>query len=239
MKQRLDLLLVDRGLAETRSKAQAIIMAGSVYVDGQKALKAGQVFLSDAQISVKDQPKYVSRAGDKLASVAEAFNLHFNNQIVLDVGSSTGGFSDYALQNGASKVYAVDVGNNQLHYRLRQDPRVVVMERTDIRDAEIAELADMAVIDVSFISLTKILLSVAKLVKPGGQIIAMAKPQFESNKAMADKYKGVIADEAVRQQILLRVEAEIKELDFIIRSSKDSDVHGAQGNRERFYVLIR
>jgi 23S rRNA (cytidine1920-2'-O)/16S rRNA (cytidine1409-2'-O)-methyltransferase len=237
MKQRLDLLLVDRNLAETRSKAQALIMAGLVMVGGQKALKAGQLFESEIPISVKAVSNYVSRGGDKLASVAEALNLNFKDKTVLDVGSSTGGFTDFVIQQGAKKVYSVDVGNSQLHYRLRIDERVLVMERTDIREAILPELADVALIDVSFISLKKVLPAVLRLLHSGSQVIAMAKPQFEADKATADKYKGVIADESVRQQVLSELELSMKEMGFNLLSSRDSGVIGPKGNRERFYVL--
>jgi 23S rRNA (cytidine1920-2'-O)/16S rRNA (cytidine1409-2'-O)-methyltransferase len=170
--------------------------------------------------------------------VAKELGLNFKHKVVLDVGSSTGGFTDYALQQGAVKVYAVDVGTSQLAYKLRQDPRVVVMEQTDIREAELPEPADLAVIDVSFVSLRKILQSVARLIKPGGQIIAMAKPQFESDRVTATKFKGVISDETVRQQILGDLEADIED-EFQILDSADSKVAGAQGNRERFYLLSK
>lgn len=287
-KQRLDLILVERGLAPTRSVAQGLIMAGKVQSNTKVLDKPGQNFHSDIELQVAEGSKYVSRGGDKLASVADALKLSFEGKIVLDVGSSTGGFTDYALQNGAVKSYAVDVGNGQLAYKMRQDPRVVVMERTDIRSIVIAsearqssdpsprgstgrstlrdehsgsdskrghgnqkilnqvqddnegkvlpEPVDIAVIDVSFISLTKILLSVANLVKSGAPIVAMMKPQFETDKPTADRYKGVIKDEKVRQQIIQDFESAIKP-DFQIIASADSSVHGAGGNRERFYLL--
>ncbi|HVE81183.1 MAG TPA: TlyA family RNA methyltransferase [Candidatus Dormibacteraeota bacterium] len=239
MKTRLDVLMTEKGLAPSRTMAQAMIMAGQVKIDGQPALKAGQPVAEGADISITEMPKYVSRAGDKLASVASELKLDFNGKIILDVGSSTGGFTDFALQNGAKKVYAVDVGTAQLAYKLRQDPRVVVMEKTDIRTVNsLPDRADIALVDASFISLTKILPTVAELISPDGVIAAMAKPQFEADKPTADKFKGVISDEKTRQEILSGLEAKIK-ADFIITASADSKITGAQGNRERFYTLKR
>ena len=182
VKQRLDVLMVERGVTTTRTQAAGLIMAGQVSTGGRRLDKPGQQVDESTQLHVKDQPKYVSRAGDKLASVASGFGLDFSGKTVLDVGSSTGGFTDFALQNGAAKVYCVDVGTGQLSYKLRQDPRAVVMERTDIREAVLPELIDMAVVDVSFISLEKVLVPTAGLVRPAGDIIAMAKPQFEAGK---------------------------------------------------------
>jgi len=236
LKQRLDVLMVERGLASSRTAAQAMIMAGEVSANTTKLIKPGQQIDSDAPLDIVNKSRYVSRGGDKLASVAEVLKLDFTDKIVLDVGSSTGGFTDYALQNGAIKSYAVDVGTNQLAYKLRQDDRIVVMEQTDIRRAELPEKADIAVIDVSFISLTKILGAASERIKPDGQIVAMAKPQFEADKPTADKYRGVIKDEKVRRQILDSLETYMKQ-SFSIKASADSTVHGAEGNRERFYLL--
>jgi 23S rRNA (cytidine1920-2'-O)/16S rRNA (cytidine1409-2'-O)-methyltransferase len=236
MKQRLDVALVERGLVETRTKAQALIMAGHVSADGRRLDKPGFVIDEGTVLHLRDQPKYVGRAGEKLASVADSLKLDFQGKKVVDVGSSTGGFTDYALSAGASKVFCVDVGTAQLAYRLRQDERTVVMEQTDIRDATLPELVDMAVIDVSFISLTKVLESVSKLLKPDGLIVAMAKPQFEAGKAIADRFHGVISDDAVRQEIL----DELKEwlvTRFEIIDEADSGLAGAQGNVEHFFAL--
>lgn len=236
-KQRLDLILVERSLAPSRSVAQAMIMAGQVKQGTTVLSKPGQTVAPDTPLTVAELPRYVSRGGDKLASVATELNLDFSGKTVLDVGSSTGGFTDYALQHGATKVYAVDVGTAQLAYKLRQDGRVEVMERTDIRTLKLLpEPPDIAVIDVSFISLVAVLPAAAKLVKPGTPIVAMAKPQFETDKATADRYRGVIRDEALRQQILTSFENKIKS-SFTILGSADSAVHGASGNRERFYLL--
>lgn len=236
MKQRLDLLLVERGIVSTRTQAQALIMAGQVSAEGKRLEKPGLSVDVGIALHVKDQPKYVSRAGDKLASVAEACGLDFRGKVVLDVGSSTGGFTDYALQNGAARVCCVDVGTGQLSYKLRQDPRVVVMEQTDIRDAVLPELADMAVMDVSFISLEKVLESTRDLIKPGGLIMAMAKPQFEAGKLLADKYHGVIPMGEERDEVLRKLRDWMAER-FEIVSEADSGLAGAEGNVERFFLI--
>lgn len=251
MKKRLDVLLLERGLAATRTQAQALIMAGQVSAEGRRLDKPGVNIDDQIELHVKDQPRYASRAGDKLASVAETLGLDFAGKMVLDVGSSTGGFTDYALQHGAERVYCVDVGTGQLSYKLRQDSRVTVMEQTDIRNVKIEtdragvsdeksvflpELVDMAVMDVSFISLTKVLDVTASLVKPGGVIVAMAKPQFEAGKALADRYRGVIPMGSERDEVL----AELREWcgeRFEIVAEANSGVSGAEGNVERFLVL--
>ena len=236
MKQRLDVLMVELGLVSTRSQAQALIMAGQVSAAGKRLDKPGVNIDEATQLHVKDQPRYASRAGDKLASVAQGFDLDFGGKVVLDVGSSTGGFTDYALQHDASQIYCVDVGTGQLAYKLRQDERVVVMEQTDIREAELPELADMAVMDVSFISLEKVLESTSLLVKPGGLIVAMAKPQFESGKLLADKYRGVIPMGNERDEVLECLRGWIRER-FEIVAEADSGLAGAEGNVERFFLL--
>lgn len=236
MKQRLDILLVERGLADTRTKAQALIMAGQVSAQGRRLDKPGQSFDTKIELHLKSQPRYVSRAGEKLASVAGALALDFSGKTVLDVGSSTGGFTDFALQNGAVKVYCVDVGTAQLAYKLRQDPRAIVMEQTDIRTAELPEQAEIAVIDVSFVSLTKILEAVAALVTAKAPIVAMVKPQFEAGKTLADKYHGVIPLGGERDEVLASVRVWIQER-FEIMAEADSGLSGAEGNVERFFLL--
>lgn len=236
MKQRLDVLLVERGLAPTRSQAQALIMAGQVSANGKRLDKPGVSLDESTDLHVKDQPRYASRAGDKLASVAQGFGLDFGGKIVLDVGSSTGGFTDYALQHAAHQVYCVDVGTGQLAYKLRQEDRVVVMERTDIREAQLPQLADMAVMDVSFISLVKVLEPTAALVKPGGVIVAMAKPQFEAGKLLADKYRGIIPMGEERDEVLEALREWMRQR-FEIMAEADSGLAGAEGNVERFFLL--
>ncbi len=236
MKQRLDVLMVELGLAPTRSQAQALIMAGQVSAEGRRLDKPGMTIDTATQLHVKDQPRYASRAGDKLASVAQGFGLDFGGKVVLDVGSSTGGFTDYALQHDARQVFCVDVGTGQLAYKLRQDERVVVMEQTDIREAKLPELADMAVMDVSFISLEKVLESTSALVKHGGLIVAMAKPQLEAGKLLADKYRGVIPMGEERDEVLESLRKWMGER-FEIVTEADSGLAGAEGNVERFFLL--
>ena len=236
MKQRLDMVLVERGLASSPSSAQATIMAGLVKQGTTVLSKPGQLVAPDIELAVANPPRYVSRGGDKLASVAPELELDFTGLTVLDVGSSTGGFTDFCLQHGATKVYAVDVGTAQLAYKLRQDPRVILLERTDIRNASLPERPDIAVVDVSFISLTKVLPAVLQLLKPAAPIVAMAKPQFEADKPTADRHHGVILDETVRQRILQRLQAELKK-SFTIVAAADSAVPGPRGNRERFFLL--
>lgn len=236
-KQRLDQALTARGLAPSRSKAEAMIMAGLVKVDGKQVDKAGFFVKPDAKIEVKGLPRYVSRGGDKLASVADKLGLDFAGKIVLDVGSSTGGFTDYALQHGAQKIYAVDVGTGQLDYGLRTDERVVVMERTDIRDVqELPDKIDYVMIDVSFISLKLILPAVARLINPNSLVVAMAKPHFEADYLTASKHKGVIKNDTIRRDILKKVE-QFMQPQFVVVAKADSDVLGRKGNRERFYLL--
>lgn len=237
--------MVERGLALSRTQAQALIMAGQVSADGRRLDKAGITLDEATELHVKDQPRFVSRAGEKLASVAAEFGIDFSDRVVLDVGSSTGGFTDYALQHGARRVYCVDVGTGQLSFKLRQDPRVVVMEQTDIRAvtlgegaSAIPEACDMAVMDVSFISLEKVLEPTAALVRAGGMIIAMAKPQFEAGKPLADRYHGVIPLGPERDEVLAKLEDWMRER-FEIIEAHDSGVAGMEGNVERFYALRR
>ena len=187
MKERLDVLLVKRGLAASREKAKAVIMAGSVFVDNQKEDKAGTMFPDTVQIEVRGNTlKYVSRGGLKLEKAMTHFGLSLEGCVCMDVGSSTGGFTDCMLQNGAVKVYAIDVGHGQLDWKLRNDPRVVCMEKTNIRyvtPEDIGEKADFSSIDVSFISLTKVLPPVYELLKEQGQVVCLIKPQFEAGRS--------------------------------------------------------
>lgn len=236
-KTRLDQTLVERGLAPSRTKAAAMIMAGLVKVNNEVQDKAGYFVAADAQIDVIALPPYVSRGGDKLASVADKLGLDFEGKIVLDVGSSTGGFTDYALTHGAQKVYAVDVGTGQLYYRLRMDPRVVVMERTDIREVtDLPQPIDLVLVDVSFISLRLVLPAVMRLIGPDTRVVAMAKPHFEADRITASKHKGVIKNDRLRRDILKQVEAFMRR-NFVIVAKADSLVLGRKGNKERFYLL--
>ena len=235
MKTRLDAELVRRGLVSSRSQAESWVKLGKVTVDGKPATKSGQFVREDSDIQLTATEKYVSRAGLKLASVAELLNVSFKNTVVLDVGSSTGGFTDYALQHGAKKVFAVDVGTDQLHPSLHGHERIELYEKTDIRDFVPSETPDIIVIDVSFISLREILPHLAKRVA-GKQtkIMAMVKPQFEASRQQVNK--GVIKNDSVRRQILKDFEFWAKDL-FTIVDKRDSEVAGAKGNRERFYLL--
>lgn len=233
-KIRLDQLMVVQRLVPSRSQAESFIKMGKVSVDGKKAQKPGQFVPQQAKVVLRSE-RYVSRAGLKLASVAAALELDFRNAVILDVGSSTGGFTDFALQHGARKAICVDVGTKQLHPKLRIDPRVELHEQTDIRDIHsLSTTVDIVVIDVSFISLREVLPSVIRLVGPGAIIVAMAKPQFEATAAY--KHRGVIKNDTMRRAIL-------KELDLwmrtkcIIVDKADSEVTGEKGNRERFYKL--
>jgi 23S rRNA (cytidine1920-2'-O)/16S rRNA (cytidine1409-2'-O)-methyltransferase len=229
--------MVERGIVPTRTKAQALILSGRVLVAGIAVSKVGSSVLREASIALAPGPRYVSRGGEKLESVAEKLELDFKNKVVLDVGSSTGGFTDYALQHGAAKVYAVDVGTGQLDWRLRNDPRVVVMERTDIRDVpELPQPPDVVLIDVSFISLRLVLPAVAKLATRNTVVVAMAKPHFEADYVTASKHKGVIKNDTIRRNILKQVETFMRR-DFVIVNKADSLVPGRKGNLERFFCL--
>ncbi len=235
MKTRLDQQLVLRGLVTTRSQAESYIKLGQVTVNSNPVTKPGFMTNATDNIKLSATEQYVSRAGLKLASVAEALSLDFKNKTMLDVGSSTGGFTDYALRNGAAKVVAVDVGTDQLHPSLRADKRIDLHEKTDIRDFRTDVPIDIVVIDVSFISLREILPAVAKLARPQSQIVAMVKPQFEAGQS-ALKHKGVIKNDKMRRDILKDFETWVKD-NFVIVDKADSLVSGSKGNLERFYLL--
>lgn len=233
-KQRLDHLVTQLGFASSRSQAENAIRLGKISVDGRVLTKPGIFVREDARIVRQAEKTYVSRAGLKLASVAQALELSFTDTTVLDVGSSTGGFTDYALQHGAKKVFAVDVGTEQLHPMLRKDRRIELYEKTDIRDFVPSDTPDIVVMDVSFISLREILPHIARLVGPQTQVVAMLKPQFEAGRHQVNK--GVIKNDAIRRQILKDFEVWVKGY-FLIDAKADSEVAGAKGNRERFYLL--
>lgn len=235
MKQRLDQLLVAKGLVPTRSQAESYIKLGQVQVNKKAVTKPGAMVSPDEQIDLTATEQYVSRAGLKLASVARALKLDFQGAAVLDVGSSTGGFTDYALQHGARKVVAVDVGTNQLHESLRGDQRIELHEKTDIRDFKVGEPVDIVVADLSFISLREVLPHIAGLSSARTRIVAMVKPQFEASQSSL-KHKGVVKNERMRRDILRDFEAWAKDR-FIIVDKADSSVSGSKGNRERFYLL--
>ena len=236
MKARLDIELAKRGLTQSRSQAENLIRLGQIEVDGRIASKPGQQVGPDSVIKLLASERYVSRAGLKLASVAANFKIDFTDKVVLDIGSSTGGFTDYALRHGASKVIAVDVGTDQLHPSLRSDERIELHEKTDIRDFVIDQTIDIIVGDVSFISLREILPHVAKsLMQPSTQLVAMVKPQFEAGRGQVNK--GVIKNDKVRRQILADFE-EWSQRYFVVRDKRDSDVAGQKGNVERFYLML-
>ena len=233
-RQRLDVELVRRGLVQSRSQAENYVKLGDVYVNKKVVQKAGTPVSDTDVIELKSAGQYVSRAGLKLASVAEKLHVDFRDMVVLDVGSSTGGFTDYALQHGAKKVFAVDVGTDQLHPSLRSDPRIELHEKTDIRDFVPSEPIDIVVVDVSFISLRDILPHVTRIVPASAQIVAMLKPQFEAGRGQTNK--GVIKNNAVRRRILADFELWAERY-FVIADKRDSEVAGQKGNVERFYLL--
>lgn len=238
MKQRLDVLLVERGLAPSREKAKAIIMSGVVFVDGQREDKAGSSFDENVPIEVKGNTlKYVSRGGLKLEKAMSCFDVELSGKICMDVGSSTGGFTDCMLQNGAVKVYAVDVGNGQLDWKLRQDERVVCMEKTNIRYVtpdQIEDRINFSSIDVSFISLTKVLLPVKELLTDTGEIVCLIKPQFEAGREKVGK-KGVVRDINVHKEVIHKVIDYAEEIGFTVCNLDFSPIKGPEGNIE--YLL--
>ena len=240
-KKRLDILLVEKGLAESREKAKAIIMSGIVYVDGEKEDKAGSNFPENAIIEVRGKTlKYVSRGGLKLEKAMEVFPVELTDKVCMDVGASTGGFTDCMLMNGASKVYSVDVGYNQLAWKLQQDPRVVNMEKTNIRyvkPEDIDERPEFASVDVSFISLSKVLPVLKELLVPGGEAVCLIKPQFEAGREKVGK-KGVVRDKSVHIEVIENVTSFTAEDGFSIIGLDFSPVKGPEGNIE-YLMYIR
>ena len=241
-KERLDVLLVNRGLAASREKAKAIIMSGSVYVDGQKEDKAGQTFPEEANIEVRGSTlKYVSRGGLKLEKAMECFDVSLSGKICMDVGSSTGGFTDCMLQNGAVKVYAVDVGHGQLDWKLRNDPRVICMEKTNIRYVKPEDIEDriqFSSIDVSFISLTKVLGPVKELLTDDGEIVCLIKPQFEAGREKVGKH-GVVRDASVHKEVIDMVMNYAVSINFEVLNLEFSPVKGPEGNIEYLLHLLK
>lgn len=236
MKERLDVLLVKKGLAPSREKAKAVIMAGSVYVDGQKEDKAGSVFDEEsAQIEVRGHAlPYVSRGGLKLEKALKVFPITLTDKICMDIGASTGGFTDCMLQNGAAKVYSVDVGYGQLDWKLRQDDRVVCMEKTNFRymtPEDIPDVLDFASVDVSFISLDKILTPAYALLKEQGEMVALIKPQFEAGREKVGK-KGVVRDPKVHEDVISRIVRHADEVSFEVLDLSYSPIRGPEGNIE-------
>lgn len=238
---RLDVLLLERGLAESRERARALILAGGVRVEGRRADKPGAAVAADARVEVEAPLPFVSRGGVKLRAALEAFGVRASGRVALDVGASTGGFTDCLLKAGASRVYAVDVGYGQLAARLRADPRVVVLDRTNIRHLRREALEpppDLAVIDVSFISLALVLPAVAGLLEPPGEVVALVKPQFEVGKGQVGK-GGVVRDPAKHRAVLVRVGQAAREAGFEPRALIPSPLLGPKGNREFFVYLVR
>ena len=235
MKQRLDQAMAERAMVASRSQAESYIKLGQVLVDGEPAAKPGQMVREDANIKLLVEEQYVSRAALKLASVAKILRLDFKDKTVLDVGSSTGGFTQYAIRQGAKKVFAVEVGSNQLHPSLRDEPRIELHEQTDIRSFTADEQIDIVVADVSFISLRELLPHITTLCGPRTLLAMMVKPQFEAA-ASSLKHKGVIKNDRMRRDILKDFETWAKDR-FVILDKADSDVAGARGNLERFYLL--
>ena len=238
MKERLDVMLVKRGLAESREKAKAIIMSGIVYVDGQKEDKAGTTFSDDVKIEVRGKTlRYVSRGGLKLEKAMEQFGIELEGKVCMDCGASTGGFTDCMLQNGAIKVYSVDVGHGQLAWKLRNDDRVVCMEKTNMRyvtEEDIEELAQFVSIDVSFISLKKILPAVRRILTDDGEVVALIKPQFEVGRENVGK-KGVVRDKKVHEEVITMITQFAVEHSFQLLHLDYSPIKGPEGNIE--YLL--
>lgn len=241
MKERLDVLLVKQGLAESREKAKAVIMAGEVFVQGQREDKAGAMFdETKVQITVKGSSlKYVSRGGLKLEKAMANFPIVLTDKVCMDIGASTGGFTDCMLQNGAQKVYSVDVGHGQLAWKLRQDERVVCMEKTNFRYLtrdQIADDLDFASVDVSFISLTKILLPARRLLKTGGQMVCLIKPQFEAGREKVGK-KGVVREKSVHREVIAKIMDFADLLQFEVLGLTWSPIKGPEGNIEYLIFL--
>lgn len=235
MRKRLDQVVAALGLVSSRSQAENYIRLGRVLVNGKPITKPGALVTETDRVEFAEGEQYVSRAGLKLASVARVLDIDLVDKVMLDVGSSTGGFTDYALQHGARKVIAVEVGTKQLHPKLHNDPRIELHEKTDIRDFRTNEHIDVVVIDVSFVSLRDILPAVARLSSQDTQIIAMVKPQFEAQQ-MGMKHKGVVKNDRMRRDILKDFESWSLNV-FKIIDKSDSEVSGSKGNVERFYKL--
>jgi 23S rRNA (cytidine1920-2'-O)/16S rRNA (cytidine1409-2'-O)-methyltransferase len=241
---RLDQALVDRGLCPSREKAKRAILAGTVKINGQRAHKASDTVRESDRVSVDEPEKFVSRGGHKLEHALEHFQIDVAGLIAIDLGASTGGFTDCLLQRGAARVYAVDVGHGQLAWKLRQDPRVVVMEKTNARDLSPASFpqpfngADLIVIDCSFISLQKLLPAAVALLRPSAKLVALVKPQFEAGKTEVDKGEGVITDPAIHERVLRELRAFVEEMENLNWIGvTESPLLGPAGNKE-FLVLL-
>ncbi len=242
-KARIDQLLVDRGLAESRAKAQALVIAGVVYVGETRIDKPGTTIAGDAEIDVRDAKlPYVSRGGVKLAGALDGFAVDPRGLRCLDVGASTGGFTDCLLQRGAAHVVAVDVGYGQLAHKLRTDPRVTNLERTNARALEpdaIGGPADLTVVDASFIGLGKLADALARCTREGGTLVALVKPQFEVGRAEASRGKGVVRDEGIRAAAIAEARSSIAQVGFEVLAEADCVIAGPKGNREAFFHALR
>ena len=238
MKERLDVLVVKHGIAESREKAKAMIMSGDIFINGQREDKAGSMFQEDVVVELRGKPmKYVSRGGLKLEKALLEFDLTLENKVCMDIGASTGGFTDCMLQNGAKKVYSVDVGYGQFAWKLRQDERVVCMEKTNIRYVtmdQIGEPLDFASVDVSFISLTKVLPAANLLMNEGGELICLIKPQFEAGREKVGK-KGVVREPETHLEVIQKIIDFSLENGFSVRNLSFSPIKGPEGNIE--YLL--
>ncbi len=239
MKTRLDILVQKQHPELSRTLIQSIIMQGKVSVDGKPATKPGQQVADDAKIEVAlSEQKFVSRAGYKLERALDYFNIDVHGLVVMDAGLSTGGFTDCLLQRGAAKIYGVDVGYGQVHEKIRNDPRVVVIERTNLRHLDhLPELVDLVTLDLSFISLLKVLDSVKKLIKPNGQLIALIKPQFEAGKEQVGP-GGIIKDPKIHAEVTERVKKELEQEGFTCSDVIESPIEGSSGNKE-FLIYCR
>jgi len=237
-KKRIDSLMVEKGLVESRAKAQALLMAGEVVVGEKTITKPGTLISEEAEVTILEPPPFVSRGGIKLEYALDQFQLDVSDKVAADIGASTGGFTDCLLQRGANKVYAIDVGYGQLDYRLRQDSRVVVMERTNARyPIPLPEKVDLATIDLSFISVKKVIPSVAKLLKDDGYLLVLFKPQFEAERREVGK-GGVIKEPQLHATVLGRFIAWVVEHDFRLKGLVASPILGAEGNKE-FFILLK
>lgn len=240
MKKRLDVILVDRGLAASRERAKSVILSGNVYVDGRKAEKAGSFFEEDVPLKVQGEPlRYVSRGGLKLEKAIKCWELDLTGRICLDIGASTGGFTDCMLRNGAAKVYAVDAGRGQLSDKLRADERVVCMEQCNFRymtGKEMTQEPDFAGADVSFISLTKILLPAREILRAGGRIVGLVKPQFEAGRENVGK-RGVVRNPKIHAQVLGRIIDFADSIGFVVLDVEYSPIRGPEGNIEYLILL--
>jgi 23S rRNA (cytidine1920-2'-O)/16S rRNA (cytidine1409-2'-O)-methyltransferase len=241
-KERLDVLLVEKGFFDSRERAQKSIMAGEIFVDGIRIDKSGEKVKKDAEIEFKGEVMpYVSRGGFKLEKAIKAFNIDLSDRVCMDIGASTGGFTDCMLQNGASKVFAIDVGYGQFAWKLRVDPRVVCMERTNIRyvkSEDIGEFCDFASIDVSFISLTKVVPAVLNLLNSEGVIVALIKPQFEAGREKVGK-KGVVRDKATHREVIYNIVNFVKKEGINIIDVEYSPIKGPEGNIEYLIYMTK